>query len=78
MPEEQRKLRVGDRVRIRDGSWMMANYNIQPEDLGTVIAVESEPHETGPTCRVEVKFDCQTESLPWTWGSNFVLASTEP
>lgn len=51
-----RRFRVGDKVRFRSQTTARLNYDIQPDEIGTVVGVEPHPPQTGPTYRIEVQF----------------------
>lgn len=52
-----RRLREGDLVRFRPQSTVRLNFDISPEEVGTVAWVEPHPPQSGPTYRVSVHFE---------------------
>jgi transcriptional regulator with XRE-family HTH domain len=51
-----RRFRVGDRVKFRPQTRVRLSYDIAADELGTVVAVEPHPPQTGPTYRIMVQF----------------------
>jgi transcriptional regulator with XRE-family HTH domain len=51
-----RRFRVGDVVRFRTQTKVRFSFEIQAEELGTVVEVEPHPPQTGPTYRMDVQF----------------------
>ncbi|MBM3550854.1 MAG: helix-turn-helix transcriptional regulator [Alphaproteobacteria bacterium] len=51
-----RRFQVGDRVRFRAQTRVRFSYEIEADEIGTVVAVEPHPPPTGPTYRMEVQF----------------------
>lgn len=52
-----RRFQVGDVVLFRAQSRVRSNYDIDTDELGTVVWVEPHPPETGPTYKIEVHFE---------------------
>jgi transcriptional regulator with XRE-family HTH domain len=52
-----RRFQVGDVVRFRAQSRVPESYGIASDELGTVVGVEPHPPQTGPTYKIEVKFE---------------------
>jgi transcriptional regulator with XRE-family HTH domain len=51
-----RRFRVGDRVKFRPQTRVRFSYDIGADEIGTVVAVEPHPPQTGPTYRMMVRF----------------------
>jgi transcriptional regulator with XRE-family HTH domain len=52
-----RRFQVGDRVRFRPQTRVRFSFNIDADEVGTVVGVEPHPPATGPTYRMDVEFD---------------------
>ncbi len=52
-----RRFQVGDRVRFRPQTRVRFSYNIDANEIGTVVWVEPHPPQTGPTYMIEVEFE---------------------
>jgi hypothetical protein len=78
MTEKKRKFREGDQVKLRPESPLLRDHKRDAGEVGTVVSVESEPHETGPTYRIAVRFpsQAQDEKPVAAWQSEFVLVET--
>jgi hypothetical protein len=51
-----RRFQVGDLVRFRRGAGVRLNYDVAPNEVGTVSGIESRSPATSPSYRVEVSF----------------------
>ena len=55
--DERRRFQVGDLVRFRLQSQMRLSFDVADSEVGTVSGVEAQPPATGPTYRIQVKFE---------------------
>jgi hypothetical protein len=53
---EERRFQIGDIVRFKSGYRTPLSFDIAPDEVGTVVGVESHPPQTGPTYRISVQF----------------------
>lgn len=75
MTKNKQKFREGDQVKLRPESPLLRDHKRDAGEIGTVVSVESEPHETGPTYRIAVRFSSQAhdEKPLAAWESEFVF-----
>ena len=66
-----RRFRAGDLVRFRRQSRTPYNFGIAPDEVGTVVGVEPHPPQTGPTYRIQVKFE--RALVPYTFRFEYEL-----
>ncbi|GEM_PF-481454 len=69
-----RRFQPGDIVKLKAGAYnrFKENFDIDPEEQGTVTGVEDHPPPTGPTYRIEVRFP-PDRVVPYTFESAYEL-----
>jgi transcriptional regulator with XRE-family HTH domain len=67
-----RRFRVGDRVKFRPETRVRFSFGIEADEIGTIVAVEPHPPQTGPTYRVCTQFG-QSEALPFVFKFEYEL-----
>jgi transcriptional regulator with XRE-family HTH domain len=71
-----RRFQVGDRVRFHPHTRVRFDYNVEADEIGTVVAVEPHPPPTGPTYRIEVEFP--RAKLPYVFRFEYELVRAAP
>ena len=73
-----RRFKVGDRVRFRAKTNARFNFNIEADEVGTVVEVEPHPPRTGPTYMMMVKFPTRDQPLPYIFRFEYELVEAAP
>lgn len=71
-----RRFQVGDLVRFRPQTRVRFDYNIASDDVGEVIGVEPHPPATGPTYKIEVRFE--RALVPYVFRFEYELVQVAP
>ncbi|WP_253203601.1 helix-turn-helix domain-containing protein [Methylosinus sp. KRF6] len=71
-----RRFQVGDRVRFRPQTRVRFSYDIEADEIGTVVGVEPHPLQTGPTYRMEVEFP--RAKVPYVFRFEYELVQAAP
>jgi transcriptional regulator with XRE-family HTH domain len=73
-----RRFQRGDLVRFRPQTRVRFDYNIAADDMGEVVDVEPHPPATGPTYKIQVKFERALVPFIFRYEYELVQAAANP
>jgi len=66
-----KRFQVGDLVRFRPQTRVRFDFGVASDEIGTVVGVEQDPPQTGPTYRIQVQFE--RALVPYTFRFEYEL-----